>query len=42
MGLGAGTNWSTESRPTMFETLDVQPIEICYNDFAIRAASVQV
>lgn len=31
-----------KSRPTMFETLDIQPIESRYNDFAIPATSVQV
>jgi len=42
VGLGFGMNWSTKSRPTMFETLDIQSIESRYNDFAIPAASVQV
>jgi len=42
VGLGAGMNWPTKSRPTMFETLDIQPIESRYNDFAIPATSVQV
>jgi len=42
VGLGAGMIWSTKSRPTVFETLDIQPIQSRYNDFAILAASVQV
>jgi len=42
VGLGASMKWPTKSRPTMFETLDIQPIESRYNNFAIPATSLQV
>jgi len=42
MSLGAGMNSFKKSRPTVFETLDIQPLESRYDNFAIPAASVQV